>query len=96
MSSLPLYRCRTESRPSYVSPGAEAQRILMGQQSMMCPGHNAQSSLRGLCLRATRSGSMSQGPQLAAALRMLLASKKCWFKGLFGDMFLPKLFLGPG
>lgn len=94
MSSLPLYRCQTESQPSYMSPGAEAQRGLMGQQSMMCPGHNAQSSLRGLCLRATRSGSMSQGPQLAAALRMFSASEKCWFKELFGDVFLPKLFPG--
>lgn len=68
----------------------------MGQQSTMYPGYNAQSSLRGLCLRATRSGSMSQGLQPAAALRMLSASEKCWLKGLFGDVFLPKLFLGPG
>lgn len=32
MSSLPLYRCQTESQPSYTSPDAEAQRGLMGQQ----------------------------------------------------------------
>lgn len=83
MSSLPLYRCQTESQPSYTSPGAEAQRGLSST------GHNAQSSLTGLCLRAMRSGSMSQGPQLAAVLRMLSASEKCWFKGLFGERVPP-------
>lgn len=79
MSSLPLYRCQTESQPSYMSPGAEAQRGLMGQQSWtQCPEFP-----EGTVSGATRSGSMLQGPQLAAA------SEKFWFKGLFGERVPP-------
>lgn len=86
MSSLPLYRCQTESQPSYTRLLVLRPREVSWDSST---GHNAQSSLRELCLRATRSGSMSQGSQLTAALRMLSASEKCWFKGLFGERVPP-------